>query len=65
MAFKFNRFWAELIRCSLRLCPQTNMAAQKSFVTLGMFIIDEFSFSDDNGVPSGRTMLPQERLVLN
>ncbi|KAF4620006.1 hypothetical protein D9613_005580 [Agrocybe pediades] len=31
----------------------------KSFVTLGMFIIDEFSFMDDEGRPTGRTLEPQ------
>ncbi|RDB23298.1 Uncharacterized protein C16C9.01c [Hypsizygus marmoreus] len=33
------------------------------FVTLGMFIIDEFSFSDENGIPTGRTVDAQEWLV--
>ncbi|PPQ77752.1 hypothetical protein CVT25_011187 [Psilocybe cyanescens] len=31
----------------------------KSFVTLGMFIIDEFSFMDGEGRPTGRTLEPQ------
>ncbi|PFH52685.1 hypothetical protein AMATHDRAFT_2075 [Amanita thiersii Skay4041] len=30
-----------------------------TFVTLGMFIIDEFSFMDKDGNPSGRTLAPQ------
>lgn len=34
--------------------------ASKAFVTLGMFIIDEFSFRDENGIPTGRTLPPQE-----
>jgi hypothetical protein len=31
------------------------------FVTLGMFIIDEFSYMDGNGHPTGKTLPPQER----
>lgn len=31
-----------------------------SFVTLGMFIIDEFSFLDKEGLPTGRSIAPQE-----
>jgi hypothetical protein len=30
------------------------------FVTLGMFIIDEFSFLDEQGHPTGRSFPPQE-----
>jgi hypothetical protein len=30
------------------------------FVTLGMFIIDEFTFMDENGRPTGRSLAPQE-----
>ena len=40
------------------------MASHKSFVTLGMFIIDEFSFADENGVPTGYTMSPKEGMLL-
>ncbi|KII95784.1 hypothetical protein PLICRDRAFT_693926 [Plicaturopsis crispa FD-325 SS-3] len=29
------------------------------FVTLGMFIIDEFTFSDEDGKPTGQTLPPQ------
>ncbi|KAH9853707.1 Ribokinase-like protein [Lenzites betulinus] len=29
------------------------------FVSLGMFIIDEFSFADENGNPTGKTLPPQ------
>ncbi|KAI0650075.1 Ribokinase-like protein [Trametes meyenii] len=39
------------------------MASQQSlardFVSLGMFIIDEFSFADEDGNPTGRTLAPQ------
>ncbi|KAF8901708.1 Ribokinase-like protein [Gymnopilus junonius] len=35
------------------------MAPSKSFVTLGMFIIDEFLFMDEDGQPTGRTLEPQ------
>lgn len=35
------------------------------FVTLGMFIIDEFAFLDDHGQPTGRTLAPQERMNLS
>lgn len=31
------------------------------FVTLGLFIIDEFKFLDDNGEPTGRTAAPSVR----
>ncbi|KAI0676919.1 Ribokinase-like protein [Trametes maxima] len=31
----------------------------RDFVSLGMFIIDEFSFADENGNPTGRTLAPQ------
>ena len=31
-----------------------------AFVTLSMFIIDEFSFLDEQGCPTGRSFLPQE-----
>lgn len=30
------------------------------FVTLGMFIIDDFSFADNDGVPTGKTLDSQE-----
>ncbi|KAF9534408.1 Ribokinase-like protein [Crepidotus variabilis] len=35
------------------------MDHRKTFVTLGMFIIDEFSFTDEQGNPTGRTLAPQ------
>ena len=35
-------------------------AISKSFVTLGMFIIDEFAFMDEHGEPTGRILEPQE-----
>ncbi|KAG5646415.1 hypothetical protein DXG03_003465 [Asterophora parasitica] len=31
------------------------------FVTLGMFIVDEFSFADNDGNPTARTVDSQER----
>ncbi|KDR83352.1 hypothetical protein GALMADRAFT_219185 [Galerina marginata CBS 339.88] len=37
-----------------------SLNAPKKFVTLGMFIIDEFSFMDEEGQPTGRTLEPQE-----
>ncbi|KAF6762757.1 Ribokinase-like protein [Ephemerocybe angulata] len=30
------------------------------FVTLGMFIIDEFTFADEDGIPTGKDVSPQE-----
>jgi len=36
------------------------MDSPKSFVTLGMFIIDDFLFADEEGKPNGRTTPPQE-----
>ncbi|KAI6035433.1 Ribokinase-like protein [Pisolithus orientalis] len=35
------------------------MADAPDFVTLGMFIIDEFSFTDQNGKPTGKTLPSQ------
>ena len=31
----------------------------RQFVSLGMFIIDEFSFADEQGVPTGKITAPQ------
>ncbi|RPD61875.1 Ribokinase-like protein [Lentinus tigrinus ALCF2SS1-7] len=31
----------------------------RAFVSLGMFIVDEFSFADEDGNPTGKTMAPQ------
>lgn len=31
----------------------------RQFVTLGMFIVDEFTFEDENGIPTGKTIAPQ------
>lgn len=36
------------------------MAAQRVFVSLGMFIIDEFQFHDEEDRPTGRTLPAQE-----
>jgi hypothetical protein len=32
------------------------------FTTLGMFIIDEFSFADEHGNPTGKVVPPQGSL---
>jgi hypothetical protein len=32
---------------------------ENSFVTLGLFIIDEFTFMDEDGQPTGRYLTPQ------
>jgi len=37
----------------------TNSKGTRHLVTLGMFIIDEFSFMDDNGQATGETRPPQ------
>ncbi|KAI0301807.1 Ribokinase-like protein [Multifurca ochricompacta] len=38
------------------------MSGTRKFVSLGMFIIDEFTFLDVTGKPTGRTLSPQEDL---
>jgi hypothetical protein len=38
------------------------MTERAIFATLGLFIIDEFSFSDDEGLPS-KTVAPQGSLT--
>ncbi|KAI0254290.1 Ribokinase-like protein [Lactifluus subvellereus] len=38
------------------------MSGTRNFVSLGMFIIDEFAFLDAAGKPTGRTLPPQEQL---
>lgn len=38
------------------------MESQRQLVTLGMFIIDEFEYMDENGQPTGRTLPPQGSL---
>jgi hypothetical protein len=40
------------------------MSGTKNFVSLGMFIIDEFAFLDAAGKPTGRTLPPQEQFPL-
>jgi hypothetical protein len=42
-------------------CPLT-MSGSRKFVSLGMFIIDEFAFADASGTPTGRSLSPQEGL---
>jgi hypothetical protein len=34
------------------------------FVTLGMFIIDDFSFADEHGNPTGKVVDPQASFIL-
>ncbi|KAF5370016.1 hypothetical protein D9758_001261 [Tetrapyrgos nigripes] len=36
------------------------MSGSRAFVTLGMFIIDEFTYADENGEPTGKTSSSQE-----
>lgn len=36
----------------------------RDFVSIGMFIIDEFSFADEDGKPTGKTMAPQVGTIL-
>jgi hypothetical protein len=38
----------------------TDVNDSLTFVTLGMFIIDEFSFLDEQDRPTGRSFAPQE-----
>ncbi|KAH9978057.1 Ribokinase-like protein [Lactifluus volemus] len=40
------------------------MSGTKNFVSLGMFIIDEFAFLDAAGKPTGRILPPQEQFPL-
>lgn len=35
---------------------------QRQFVSLGMFIVDQFLFEDEDGNPTGRSLDPQVRL---
>lgn len=37
------------------------MSETRNFVSLGMFIIDEFAFLDAAGKPTGRALSPQEQ----
>lgn len=39
--------------------PIAKMSKIKSFVTMGLFIIDEFSFMNAEGEPTGQTLEPQ------
>lgn len=39
------------------------MSGPRKFVSLGMFIIDEFVFLDHAGNPTSRTLEPQEGLL--
>jgi len=43
---------------SLR-CPSLSLMAPPSFVTLGMFIIDDFEFLDESGQATGKEVAPQ------
>ena len=35
-------------------------AERRQFVTLGMFIIDEFAYLDEEGNPTGKTLPPPQ-----
>jgi len=48
------------IQSTHRQCGMENKDDSLSFVTLGMFIIDEFSFLDEHGRPLSRSLAPQE-----
>lgn len=41
------------------------MAGPRKFVTLGMFIIDEFAFLDHAGNPTGQALEPQEGVIFS
>ncbi|TFK93922.1 Ribokinase-like protein [Polyporus arcularius HHB13444] len=41
------------------MAPDDNNSEHRAFVSLGMFIIDEFSFADEDGKPTGKTVAPQ------
>jgi hypothetical protein len=43
----------------LSLVLTTTYSMESSFVTLGLFIIDEFTFMDEDGLPTGRYLAPQ------
>nr|VWO97302.1 CBFD_NFYB_HMF domain-containing protein [Ganoderma boninense] len=51
----------------LKKSPETSMdtamagsdESSRNFVSIGMFIIDEFSFADEDGKPTGKTMTTQ------
>jgi len=58
---KRRRELASMMVESLQIALSDLMSSPLHFVSLGLFIIDEFSFSDENGVPTGRKMLSQER----
>ena len=54
------------------LCPYVHhtshrtdqMSRSRKFVSLGLFIIDEFAFADATGKPTGRSLSSQERVFL-
>lgn len=37
----------------------------RHLVTLGMFIVDEFAFADENGCPTAKTLPPQGSYYLH
>lgn len=39
---------------------RSTMSRSRKFVSLGLFIIDEFAFADAAGKPNGRSLSPQE-----
>ncbi len=46
-----------------RATMSSSYNASRSFVSIGMFIIDEFSFADKDGKPTGKTMAAQASLL--
>jgi len=50
-------------QCRRRSILNNTMTAGTVFATLGMFIIDGFSFFDDEGLPTGKTVAPQGSLA--
>ncbi len=46
------------------MAPDDNNSEHRAFVSLGMFIIDEFSFADEDGKPTGKTLAPQVSSIM-
>jgi hypothetical protein len=63
-----NLHWADEVALN-KFCFRFRMSIgmmshgqlQRQFVTLGMFIIDQFSFEDEDGKPTGKTQAPEVR----
>lgn len=68
MEFILTKFHHDLLRltspASAYLLTEVAVAnmTQRQFVSLGMFIVDQFLFEDKDGNPTGRTLDPQVRL---